>query len=64
MRTSGRIAKFTAEIAAEGVLDRLLDDLPPEDVAAALAGIARDRGLAAGPQDFRPYLRGLDVRLA
>jgi DNA-binding phage protein len=62
MSTPRRIARFTEEVSAEGLLDQMLDQLPPEEIAAALAGIARDRGYAVHASDLKQYLRGLDAR--
>ncbi len=59
-----RLAHFTREISADGMLDQMLDQLPPDEVAPTLAAIARDRGYAVRPADLRAFLAGLDVRQA
>lgn len=59
-----RLARFTREVSAEGLLDKMLAQLPPEEIAGALAGVAQDRGYAVGIEDIRILLSGLDVRQA
>jgi len=62
MSDACRLARFTREIADEGVLDQMLDQLPPDEVAASLAALAEDRGYAVRISDLRIFLAGLDVR--
>ena len=62
MSNHRRLATFTREISANGVLDQILDQLPPDEVAATLAAMARDQGYALRMSDLRTFLAGIDVR--
>ena len=57
-----RLARFTKEVSASGVLDQMLDQLPPEEVARSLAAMAHDRGYSVRVADLQVFLAGLDVR--
>lgn len=57
------LARFISELWSEGLLDQLLCQMPPEDVAGALSGIARDNGIDISPKTFTRFLDGMDARL-
>jgi len=57
------LARFIKELWSEGLLDQLLGEMPPEDVAGALSGMARDKGIDVSPKTFGHFLNGLDARL-
>lgn len=57
------LARFITELWSEGLLDQLLREMPPEEVAGALSGMARDNGIDVSPNTFSRFLGGLDARL-
>ena len=57
------LARFITELWSEGLLDQLLGEMPPEEVAGALSGVARENGIDVCPKTFGRFLGGLDARL-
>lgn len=58
------LARFIKELWSDGLLDQLLRDLPPDEVAGALSGIAHENGIQVSPTTFAEFLSGMDARLA
>lgn len=58
------LARFIKELWSDGLLDQLLREMPPEEVASALSGMAHDNGIDVSPQTFAQFLDGMDARLS
>ncbi len=64
MQQDGRLSRFTHEIMKDGILEELLERLPANELALAIAAIARDRGYSVRIEDIRRFLPGAVVRFA
>ncbi len=64
MNEDRSLARFTRDISSDGALDEVLRLTPPEDLTAALAALAIDRGYRVRPEELRVFLAGLDARFS